>query len=698
MYLDFYGLAESPFNLTPDTSFLFPSRVHREVLAHLFYGVNSRKGFIVVSGEVGSGKTTLCRALLTKLGPDTEAALVLNSFLSELELLKTINEDFGIKSKASSRKELIDELNDFLLDRRMKGKNVVLIIDEAQNLSFPVLEQIRMLSNLETEKEKLLQIVLMGQPELRRLLASPRLRQLNQRITVRHHITPLTKKETVQYVYHRLKIAGSSGNIVFTEAALNEIYRFSGGIPRVINVLCDQALLSGYVANSMKVDRKIVQAGETEIEGAAKQHTGFFAREFSLLRVGATVGLVLATFLIAVTALRPIIEKALLPGTTSRSGKKLGALSVLARETGESHAKGVVAKAQRGKEGKQAAQLRKPGIPTSGSREETDVGFRVSDFGGRNPRSPIPHPSLMRMAFLARATTRVGQTLPSILGPDMEPLFREEKVRLTTPSAGLPPRPKVKLDPISDFGFPISDLGGRNPEAPIPDPRSPIRNGSKAPSLARELDDRVVAYRSFVEPLFSVLRLWKRSPATIQAVRERYSEVGGHLPSLAVGAKMGWLNLRSDLRTLRMIDMPAIVEIIGDADEQRGYVTVVAMGETWVEVATASGTKRLDIQLFSKIFAGNATVLCNDVFVNPEPLREGQGISLSVRKLQDYMKAAGYFDGNPSGWFTPATTAAVRAFQKDHGLPTSGEADGRTKLLLYASQGLAEVPHLCALE
>jgi general secretion pathway protein A len=625
MYLDFYGLSESPFNLTPDANFLYPSRVHREVLAHLLYGVNSRKGFIMVSGEVGSGKTTICRALLKKLGPNTEVALILNSFLSELELLKTINEELGIQTTGQTKKELIDELNRFLLDQRMKGKNVVLVIDEAQNLSFPVLEQIRMLSNLETEKEKLLQIVLVGQPELRRLLGSPKLRQLNQRITVRHHITPLTRHETIQYIYHRLKVAGSSGNVVFTKSALNEIYRFSRGIPRMVNVICDQALLAGYVANSMRIDRKMVLASETEIEGIGKQPVRFMSREFSIARVGAGVGLVLAAALIAFSALQTITGKSLLP---QRPEEFVGRI---ARTDSGSPAEG-----------------------------ESPAGAPGAARVLREPPELLaePAPSVMRLAFLAGATSRIGQTIPDILTVGMEPLFREDPEPLTV----LPPRPKVDIP--------------------------------KASPLAKAPERQVLAYRSLIDPLCALLRAWKRPPELIEAVRERYNEVGGHLPNLAAAAKMGWLSLRAPIERLREIDLPVVVEMIGDVDEQRGFVAVINMGETWVELATADGTKRVDMQLFSRLYGGNAVVLCGDDFVEPSVLRQGQSLSLSVRKLQDYMKEGGYFAGNPSGWFTPETTAAVMAFQRDHRLPVSGEADGYTRLFLYASRDGTNVPHL----
>ncbi|MDP2897910.1 MAG: AAA family ATPase [bacterium] len=677
MYLEFYGLSESPFNLTPDANFLYPSRVHREVLAHLLYGINSRKGFIMVTGEVGSGKTTLCRAVLKKLGPNTDVALVLNSFLTEEELLKTINEDLGIPTAGKTKKELIDELNGFLLEERMKGRNVVVILDEAQNLSFPVLEQIRMLSNLETEKEKLLQIVLVGQPELRRLIASPRLRQLSQRITVRHHITSLSQTETSQYIYHRLKVAGATDNIVFTSGALKEIHRFSRGIPRMINVICDQALLGGYVANSARIDRKMILAAETEMEGVGERATpwhGSFAGGFSFARVAAWAGLVLAAGLIGSSIYVSVTGKPLLMRRTSK---------LVSEETGQAFASPA-----------QGRRMRRP-------NDASESAVQPREIIVASPSEAEKVPSLVRLAFLAGATTRLGETLPLPLGADMSPLFEEESEVL----AAVPPRPTVGATHAS----PATRAHEPNPSAPqelgvgeelprvaradkLPD--TPPLSSPPEPTLTEPPDRQVLAYRSLVEPLCALLRLWNKPPAAIEAVRKRYNEVGGHLPSLAGAAQMGWLSFRADMEKLRQVNMPVVVEIIGDSEERRGFVTLVSLGDTWADLATADGNKRVDIRVFSKIYGGNAIVVCNDEGVDPAPYRQGQGLSLGVRRLQDALGKIGYFDSTPSGWFTPATAAAVMKFQRDHNLPASGEADGYTRLLVYAMREKQFAPRL----
>lgn len=269
MYLDFFDFKEHPFNLTPDTDFIFPSTHYSQAINYLLYGIEQKKGFILITGAVGAGKTTLCRSLLRKLDREqVEVAIILNSFLSEFELLKSINKDFSLGGEGKNKEELIEELNEFLLRQRELNKTAVLVIDECQNLSFPVLEQIRMLSNLETEKEKLLQIILVGQPEFQDILNSPEIRQLNQRITVKYHMAPLNKQETEKYIYHRIKIASADNHkIHFTPEAIKKIFKFSQGVPRLINVLADYVLLNAFIHETYKITEGIVSEAIHEVQG-----------------------------------------------------------------------------------------------------------------------------------------------------------------------------------------------------------------------------------------------------------------------------------------------------------------------------------------------------------------------------------------------------------------------------------------------
>lgn len=267
MYLDYYQLKEPPFELTPNPRFLYFSAGHREALNHLLYGIEAGKGFVLLTGEVGSGKTTICRMLLERLDPRHATALVLNPMLTPDQLLRAIAIEFGLDVIGKDRLASLETLNEFLLDLAAHGRDAVLIIDEAQALSDELLEQVRLISNLETQDRKLIQIVLMGQPELRERLDRPQLRQLRQRITVRFHLTGLGFADTCRYIQHRLAVAGARGLPCFTVAAFWRIYRYSRGIPRLINAVCDKALLAGFVHQTTRIDWWLVGLAIKELEG-----------------------------------------------------------------------------------------------------------------------------------------------------------------------------------------------------------------------------------------------------------------------------------------------------------------------------------------------------------------------------------------------------------------------------------------------
>jgi general secretion pathway protein A len=269
MYLSFFGLNEKPFAITPDPRYLYLSERHAEALAHLLYGINEAGGFVQLTGEVGTGKTTVVRSLLAQTPQNAEIALILNPRMTAPEFLLTICEELGIgvpDSATQSLKDLVDILSHYLLRAHSAGKRIVLVVDEAQNLAPDVLEQVRLLTNLETNTQKLLQIILIGQPELRDLLARTELRQLAQRITGRYHLCPLLKQETAAYVLHRLRVAGATADI-FTARALSEAHRLSGGVPRVINVICDRALLGAYTQDRHRVTASMMRRSAQEVFG-----------------------------------------------------------------------------------------------------------------------------------------------------------------------------------------------------------------------------------------------------------------------------------------------------------------------------------------------------------------------------------------------------------------------------------------------
>ncbi|MGE5235794.1 MAG: ExeA family protein [Acidobacteriota bacterium] len=267
MYEEFYGLRASPFSITPDPRYLFFSRRHREAFDHLLFGIRERKGFIQLTGEVGAGKSTLCRAVLDELRAGYSTALILNPVMSGVQLLRAVLHEFDLDDRGNDRLRLNQRLNEFLLTKVHEGVDVVLFIDEAQDLSADLLEEVRLLSNLETDDRKLLQIVLIGQPELRERLDRPGLRQLRQRITVRYHLGPIEREETEAYVLHRLAVAGANGRPTFTPAALRAIHRHSRGVPRLINALCDKALLAGYVEDRDLLGWRQVRRAIRDLEG-----------------------------------------------------------------------------------------------------------------------------------------------------------------------------------------------------------------------------------------------------------------------------------------------------------------------------------------------------------------------------------------------------------------------------------------------
>lgn len=267
-YLQFYGLTEAPFTITPNPRFLYLSAKHHEALNHLLYGIRERKGFVQLTGEVGAGKTTLCRALLEQLPPEQySTALILNPVLQPDHMMAAIAAEFGLDIRNKDRFQILQILNHFFLEEMAKGRDVVLIIDEAQNLTNDLLEQVRLISNLETDDRKLLQIILMGQPELRDRLNDHSLRQLRQRITIRYHLRPLRFAEVKEYIRHRLHVSGANGHPWFSAAAVWKIFRYSKGIPRLVNAVCDKCLLAGFVHQRGDISLGLASRAIRELEG-----------------------------------------------------------------------------------------------------------------------------------------------------------------------------------------------------------------------------------------------------------------------------------------------------------------------------------------------------------------------------------------------------------------------------------------------
>lgn len=269
MYREYFGLKEFPFSISPDPHYFYISEGHREALAHLMYGIQVDGGFVLLTGEVGTGKTMVCRRLLENIPENCEIAFILNPKLSSAELLAAICDEFRVPYPEGTRsiKDLVDRLNNFLLAIHEKGRKAILIIEEAQNLSVEVLEQVRLLTNLETSQRKLLQIIMLGQPELRDMLAKPELRQLSQRITARYHLGPLAKNEISSYINHRLSVAGLVRGELFPKPTVEMLSRLTGGVPRLLNIMCDRALLGTYLEGKERIDKKTLVNAAREVSG-----------------------------------------------------------------------------------------------------------------------------------------------------------------------------------------------------------------------------------------------------------------------------------------------------------------------------------------------------------------------------------------------------------------------------------------------
>ena len=305
MYRKFFGLKRDPFSIAPDPRYLFMSERHREALAHLVYGLEGGGGFVLLTGEIGAGKTTVCRCFLEQVPRRCNVAYVLNPKQTAEQLLASICDEFRIPhAKGASSKDLVDAINEFLLRTHAVGQNNVLIIDEAQNLSPDVLEQLRLLTNLETAERKLLQIVLIGQPELRGMVDGPSLEQLAQRVIARYHLGPMSPAETAQYVRHRLSVAGLNGPVPFSDEAMARVHELSGGVPRRINLLCDRALLGAFAAGRPTVDERLLDGAADEVSGRASAPPPAAGRRWVWVAVAAGLGAAVGAAAIT-TVMRP---------------------------------------------------------------------------------------------------------------------------------------------------------------------------------------------------------------------------------------------------------------------------------------------------------------------------------------------------------------------------------------------------------
>ncbi len=636
MYCDFYGFREKPFSITPDPKFLFLGATHKEAFAHLVYGIRERGGFITITGEIGTGKTTLCRALLSHLDRDTLVAFILNPTLSAIELLKSINEDFGIPSTGETRKDLIDELNRFLLEKRREGKNTVLIIDEAQNLDPEVLEHVRLLSNLETDTEKLLQIILIGQPEFRSILAKPALQQLNQRVTVRYHLQPLSREETAAYIRHRLSVAGAEDKVRFSPRALKKIYTYSGGIPRLINVLCDRCLLAGYSLGRREIDASMVKRAHREVAGT--RNAWGAATWMGALRKGLVPGLFLAALVVLFAyGLHLLVSRS--PGTSpgpAGSARPPRAL-VHGRPQGDAARKGMEPRSVVSPEDREtdsagpAAVKTDPILPASGGKNQTERRSPADAQGTQGP--PAGQQSAAAPISEAPETSGAGRLAP---GQGLSLVPAEE-----------------------DF---VNSLARR--------------------SL---LESRRLS-------LAGVLEKWGLLAAP-DAALDRSLSLDLFAAAQAFGLQC--VRFRGNLNRIRILNVPVILEMAVGENPPKRYLALTGLDGARAEIwpGLENGAREVPVSVIEKHWYGTAYLFWKNALEGQTYLREGtQG--KQVLWLQNALRGLGYQSRRPSGIFDADTALALMAFQADHLLDEDGILGPQTLVLLYRALKVPGIPVL----
>jgi general secretion pathway protein A len=634
MYTEFYGLREKPFALSPDPRYLFLADSHREALAHLLFGIEHGEGFIAITGEVGTGKTTLCRTLLQRIEPGTEVAFIFNPQLSALELLQAINAELGLATDGLGRRELMEQLNRFLLAKKAEGRRVLLLIDEAQNLAPDTLEQVRLLSNLETDTSKLIQIILIGQPELDAMLESPNLRQLRQRISVRWRLAPLGPTETRDYVRHRLRIAAGAPREIFTELALREIHRRSRGIPRLVNLLSDRALLAGYGSGTRTIGLGLVTQSDKEIRGGAASLAAPRVRRLGEWLPGLRQTLAAATLVGLGVLAAAAWQRLVWPSAPELPANGASPAAVAAPPAAE---------------------------PVEPATEDAPASV---------PAEPAPAEPAAAGAATAPDLTPSEAALslpPAAVGDPGGPAGEVAAVSAPPPSGAVPA-------PAAPEGAAAGPAPA--PAAPLPSLGEALAAASPAATTGealRELERRWGV--SSGAPAFLSLQ------EALQALRDQ-------------GISM--LALRNANRaTLELFNQAALLSLRPPGEPARTVLLVGLEGGDAVLVGLRGAEPlRAPWSEVERVWTRETFIAWKDFAQLPAVLGPGQS-GQHVVWLQASLQELGFLgEGDRSGLFDAATTAAVREFQRSRHLTVDGTVGPLTKAVLYQALQSFSVPRL----
>jgi general secretion pathway protein A len=634
MYENFFGFKEKPFKLVPNPDYLFLSKSHEEALAHLNYALSQGDGFVEITGEVGTGKTTLCRAFLENLNDDTIAAYIFNPKLGPRQLIKTINDELGIPYKTDNTKDLIDNLNNFLMRQKIHRKKVILLIDEAQNLSKNVLEQLRLLSNLETSKEKLLQIILVGQPELSEALNSYELRQLGQRITLRYHLSPLNFRETIDYIQYRISIAAQKSGLKFDRAAYRPIYRYSLGIPRLINITCDRVLLTAFGLGRHKITGNIARASVKELKsrGTVKR---FQLPDWKTITVISTAaGLVFAA---------AIFHQPLRKAITSWAGQSADSPRL-------------------------AATVVNP--------NPTATGNIVPDITSDDPIAEVADHGTSSVAVSVPTLGTDGQTAPGTMS-DLQGFSS--------------PQPTGSWDGRSD------ETAETILASPAIDDELEAYADESEPNAITKLADYLTAMdirNSRYSALQDAMNLWQ-TPIEVQPYLNSLDDDQAFFRLAAKPKGVFMHRIETDLAMLKRLNMPAILELFPTGSEEPGYLTLSRIeGDNYVFGSPVESPQVVaDAEQVNLYWSGVAYLPWKNFLSiwGTIPKRANKDSIITLKLL---LHDLGFSDVEINDEYDIWTRQAIQEVQAKYGIPVDGFVGPLTKMILYQEKQSFEMPSL----
>lgn len=635
LYESYFGLKEKPFKLTPDPKYLFMSKQHQEALAHLTFGIQENKGFVTITGEVGTGKTTLCRSFLNYLDPNIKAAYIFNPCLTDVELLQNINDELSISSNSDSKKYLIDELNKCLLKEKKAGNKVILVIDEAQNLEPSVLEQLRLLSNLETDTEKLIQIILIGQPELAKLLSRPDLRQLKQRITVNWELLSLDKEETSSYIQHRIKIAGGNGQLTFTRKAMKKIYQYSEGIPRMINVLADRALIIAFALDKRLINPKVIRYAIKDIDQYVIKdiEKNRYKSKKTLMKRVAVISF-LFLFLLSLGVFKYLSQK--------------DVQSQLIKADLSSPDSAIA---------KTKPSTKEP--PVLNAKQVSDNLLKQKDAESEIAKSDLSQ------SDITEKTGSLPDEIPVLYAKnEVVNSLRESEIEFEI----------AKADTSAD------DI---TTNAELPSEETPVlKTKPEFDYLLEEIVDQ-----SRLNAVVEILNVWDLPPLSPNELTR--------IKFLHLKEKRGlsFFEINANLERLTLFQYPPLLVFQTPLSEKRAFLLLIEIKEDHLTFLFNGEKMRVSTQIAMEAWNGNAYMFWIN-FENIERISKNGYRAYDVIRLSKRLKVLGYYENNITDKFDDNLENAVINFQKENKLKVDGIVGKETKLVLYNKMGFYKTPQL----